>query len=109
MIKQLKNDEDKRLMAASVYLNLYLNSLEEVVKDNGDIHLRESGNINTIFLIREKSSKCWVDMSFWSKFSKEFSLQDNEVKSIITRWVEDTFKLKGIHTLPSGSISFFLS
>ena len=105
MNKQLNNDEDKKLMAASVYLNLYMDTVEEVVKDNGDIHLHESGDINTIFLIREKSSKCWVDMSFWGKFSKEFSLQDNEVKLIITRWVEDTYQLKGIHTFGPVSIT----
>jgi len=99
MIRQLKNDDDKRLMVASVYLNLYLNSLEEVVnKKTGNIYLHESGDEYPIFLIWKKSSKCWVERSFWDKFSEEFSLQDNEVKLIITRWVENTYKLKGIDT-----------
>ena len=99
---QLKNDEGKKLMAASVYINLYLNSLDEVVKDNGRIYLRESGDRYGMVLIDKKSSNCLVNRSFWDKFSDEFSLQDNEVQSIITRWVEDTYKLKGIDTAQRG-------
>ena len=97
MKTQLKDNEDKRLMVASVYLNLYLNSLEEFIdKETGNIYFREYGN--NMVLIWKKSSKCWVDRDFWDKFSEEFSLQDNEVESIITRWVENTYKLKGVDT-----------
>ena len=98
MNKELNDNEDKRLMAASVYINLYLNSLEEVIKDDRRIYLHEYGDRYGMVLIWKKLSKCWVDRDFWDKFSEEFSLQDNEVESIITRWVENTYKLKGVDT-----------
>ena len=98
----MENLEDKKLQMAYVYLSNYLNSLEEVIKDNGRIYLRESGDRYGMVLIWKKLSKCWVDRDFWDKFSEEFSLQDNEVQSIITRWVEDTYKLKGIDTAQRG-------
>ena len=94
MKKELNNNEDKRLIAANTYFHLFMDSLEEVVKDNGRIYLRESGDRYGMVLIDKKSSNCLVNWSFWVKFSEEFSLQDNEVQSIITRWVEDTYKLK---------------
>ena len=98
MNKELNDNENKRLMAASVYLNLYMDTLEEVAGEDGDIYLRESGDRYGKVLIDKKSSDCLVNRSFWVKFSEEFSLQYNEVQSIITRWVEDTYKLKGIDT-----------
>ena len=100
MNKELNDNENKRLMAASVYLNLYMGMLEEFVdKSDGDIYLHEYGNRYAMFWIRKKFSKCWVDRSFWDKFSEEFSLQENEIQSIITRWVKDTYKLVGIQSL----------
>ena len=92
------NNENNKLMVASVYLNLYVSTLEEVVKDDGDIYLHESGEIYAKIWIQKKHSKCYVDHYFWKEFSELFSLQDNQVKSIITRWVEDTYKLTGIYT-----------
>ena len=94
-----KTIEEKKLIAINTYLNLFLGDLEEVVKDNGDIYLRESGDEYAKVWIKKKSSECWVDKSFWDEFSELFSLQYGEVKSIITRWVEDTYQLKGIYTL----------
>ena len=101
MKKQLKeSNEDKKLIAINTYLNLFLGTLEEVVKDNGDIYLRESDDIYATVSIEKKSShlQCWVDWEFWRDFSELFSLQYGETQSFITRWVEDTYQLKGIYT-----------
>ena len=99
MKKQLKmSDEDKKFIAIKTYLNLFLGNLEEVVKDNGDIYLRESGDRYAKVSIKKKLSECWVDNDFWYEFSNLFSLEDHEVQSFISRWVEDTYQLKGIHT-----------
>ena len=99
MKKQLKmNDEDKKLIAINIYLNLFLGNLEEIVKDNGDIYLRESGDEYAKVLIEKNSSQCWVDYDIWDEFSVLFSLKNGEVKSFITKWVEDTYQLKGIYT-----------
>ena len=105
----MENLEDKKLQMAYVYLSNYLNSLEEVIKDDGRIYLCESGDRYGMVLIDKKSSNCLVNWLFWNNFSEEFYLQDNEVQSIITRWVEDTYKLKGVDTryksryaLPTG-------
>jgi len=99
MKKQLKeSDEDKKLIAANIYFNLYMDTLEEVVKDNGDIYLRESGDRYAKVSIKKKSFKCWVEYSFWTEFSELFSLEYREAQSFITRWIEDTYRLKGIDT-----------
>ena len=90
--------EDKKLIAINTYLNLFLGALDEVVKDNGNIYLRESGDEYAKVLIEKKSSKCWVNYYFWREFSELFSLQYGETQSFITRWVEDTYHLKGINT-----------
>jgi len=90
--------EDKKLQMAYVYLGNYMNTLEEVVKDNGDILLRDSGDGFFKVLIEKKPSKCWVIYSFWKEFSELFSLQRNEIKSLITIWVENTYQLKDIYT-----------
>ena len=73
--------EDKKLQMAHVYLSNYLGTLEEVVKDNGNIYLRESGD----------------------EFSEEFSLQESEVELLITKWVEDAYQLKGINAIYSSN------
>ena len=105
MKKQLKmNDEDKKLIAINIYLNLFLGNLEEIVKDNGDIYLHESGDRYAKVWIQKKSSECRVDYNFWREFSGLFSLQYGEVKSIITRWVEDAYQLKGIDTCRQSSV-----
>ena len=90
--------KDKKLQMAYVYLSNYMNSLEEFVDDTDEIYLYEYGDVFGKFLIDKKRSKCWVSNDLWTEFSDEFSLQDNEVKSIISRCVEDTYKLKGIDT-----------
>ena len=90
--------EDKKLIAINTYLNLFLGALEEVVKDNGDIYLRESGDEYAKICIFKKSSQCWVDWEFWREFSELFSLKFSEIQSFITIWVEDTYQLKGIYT-----------
>ena len=99
MKKQLKETiEDKKLIAINTYINLFLGKLEEVVdRDTGNIYLRESGDIYAKVFIQKKFRKCWVDYNFWREFSDLFSLQHDDIQSIITEWVEDTFQLKGIH------------
>ena len=96
--KLKKSDEDKKMIAINTYLNLFWDNLEEIVKDNGDIYLRESGDRYAKVWIQKKSSKCWVEYSFWKEFSELFSLEHRDVQSFIARWVEDTYQLKGINT-----------
>jgi len=99
MKKQLKeSNEDKKLTAANIYLNLYMNTLEEIINDNGRIYLREYGDEYSKVCIIKKESKCWIDYDFWREFSELFSLQYNDIQSIITKWVEDTYQLEGIHS-----------
>ena len=95
MNKELNDNEDKRLMAASVYLNLYMDTLKEVVGD-GEICFHEYGDENYVIRFVKKISLCWVAWSFWEEFSDKFSLQKDEGKSIIIKWVEDTYGLKGV-------------
>ena len=99
MEKKLKeSDEVKKLIAANIYFNLYMDSLEEVVKDDGEIYLREYGDKYVKITIIKKEFKCWVDFDFWDEFSQLFSLQNDDVNSIISKWVEDTYRLIGINS-----------
>ena len=101
MKKQLKiSDEDKKLIAATAYYNLCIDMLEEFVGDDGNIFLSEYGDMYFKIWIEIKSSQCWVVRSFWREFNNLFSLSIDESKSIISRWVEDTYQLKGINIMP---------
>ena len=101
--------EDKKLQMAYVYFSNYMNTLEEVVKDNGDILLRDSGDGFFKVLINKKLSRCFVSVSFWNQFSKKFSLEYNELQSIITRWVKDAYQFKRINTVGPRRIPIFVS
>ena len=94
-----KTIENKKLIAINTYLNLFLGELEEVVKDNGDIYLRESGDKYAKVWIQKKLSECRIHYYFWDEFSELFSLQYGETESFITKWVEDTYQLKRIYTI----------
>jgi len=98
MIKQLNNDVVKKLTAINIYLNLYKDTLEEVVDDDGNIYLRESGDGFAKISIRKKTF-CWVHWEFCNEFSELFSLEENEVELIINRWIEDTYQLENIRTV----------
>ena len=98
MTKQLKDIEDKRLMGANVYLNLYVSTLEEFVDSDGDIHLAEfNDNLDRIFILKEELI-CFVEPNFWDYFSDFFKLNDNEIRLLISKWVENTYNLNGINT-----------
>ena len=93
--------EDKRLQMAYVYFSNYMDSLEEVVVvEYGDIYLRESGDRYAKVWIRDNVLQCWVNYNFWKEFSDKFSLEGHEVESLITYWVEKTYQLKYVITLP---------
>ena len=95
-----KTIEESKLKAMTVWFNNYMNILEEFVdKYTGDIYLREYGDIYVKVWIQKKYSICWVDFDFWEEFSELFSLEFSDTQSFITRWVEDTYQLKGIDTL----------
>jgi len=89
--------EDKKLQMAYVYLINYLNSLEEFVDDNGNIFFREYGSELNDVLIKKNELKCLVSFSFWKEFSQFFSLKQDEVKSVIIKWVENNYNLKNVY------------
>ena len=95
-----KTIDDKKLIAANIYFNLYMDTLKKIVSSNGNILISDYGDEFFKFWIQKENLKCWVDWDFWEKFSELFSLEDNEIKSIITIWVEDTYQLKGINAAP---------
>ena len=100
MKRQLKNSNKyKTLIAAKTYLNLYMDTLEEFVhKDTGNIYLHESGDVYAQVSIIKNTLKCYVNHIFWEEFSEIFSLQNDGVQSMIIKWIEDTYGLKGINT-----------
>jgi len=94
----IENLTDKKLQMAYVYFSNYMDSLQEVIyEDSGNIYLSEYGHRYADVGIKKKQSECWVSIPFWKKFSDEFSLKEYEFELIITKWVEDTYGLKGIN------------
>ena len=88
--------ENKKLQMAYVYLSNYMDSLEKFVDKGGGISFREWDNDyynNTIVWVDKKSSTCWFAWPFLKEFSEKFSLELNECKSVIIKWVENTYKL----------------
>jgi len=101
--------KDKKLQMAYVYLSNYMMTQEEVEEvvdyygyDTKVIYLREPRpsyrNPYTMVSISKEYSECWVGREFWREFSDYFSLNATETQLVITKWVEDTYGLKGIHT-----------
>ena len=90
--------KDKRLQQAYVYFNNYLNMLEEVVDKDGNIYLFDHDSELAKVIIEKYNLRCKFSRFIWVELSKEFSLEDNEIKSLITNWVEDTYKLKDVYT-----------
>jgi len=82
----------------TVWFDNYVDTLEEFVDENGNIFLSEYGNKFPEIKIKKNELYCLVHDKLWDKFSEVFSLYDNETESFITRWVEDTYQLKGIDT-----------
>ena len=93
-----KNINDRKLRAMTVWFDTYVNMLDEVVDENGDIYLREYSDKYYEIYIDKNRLNCWVKRDLWYNFSYVFSLQDNDVESFIMKWVENTYQLKGIHT-----------
>ena len=79
------------------YLNKLYGDLEEC---------RKNDYPNSVFFARGKkvymeqdlkSNYLWVDYeTIWSDLIDTFSLEYYEIQSIITKWVEETYKLKGV-------------
>jgi len=90
---------DKKLRQAYVYLSNYMGTLNDIVDGNGDIILYEPGNRYTKFWIQKRTFICRVATSFYIKFSDEFSLNDTEIQFLISKWIEDTYQLKGFKIL----------
>ena len=92
MVKNLSNKEFNAIYS---YIDLYMDTLEKF--DHGNvIYLREYLEEYYVILIEKKRSKCWVSESLWDKLSDLFSLSFDESKLIISKWVENNYKLKNI-------------
>jgi len=53
---------------------------------------------NKVFMEQElENGRLWVDYNtIWSDLENMFSLENDEIKSIINKWVEVTYNLRGV-------------
>jgi len=89
--------ESKLEKVAIKYLNKIYGNLEEYRTDERP---------DKVFFIRGKkvfmeqdleNDDLWVDYyTIWSDLEKMFDLKYNEIQSIITKWVEVTYNLRGV-------------
>ena len=84
------------------YLNEMYGDLEEY---------RTAKFPNGIFYVKEKkvymeydlkSDDLWVDNdTIWEDLETIFGLEDSEIRHVITKWVEETYELRGVTPWPS--------
>jgi hypothetical protein len=89
--------ENKIEQVVIKYLNKVYGDLEEYRMDKRP---------NKVFYIKGKkvymeqnlkNNRLWVDNdTIWEDLENTFSLNYDEIQSIITKWVEDTYKLRGV-------------
>ena len=89
--------EDKRLRAAYVWFSVHMDNLEEIVKNRNTIQFREYGHEYVKVAILKNDLKCWVTSSIWINLAKEYSLDTDEIKLVVSKWVEHRYRLKDIN------------
>ena len=79
------------------YLNEMYGDLEEYrIDEYPDTVLFVRGN--EVYMEQElESGRIYVDYdTIWTDLKTIFSLEEHEIKEIITKWVEETYKLEGV-------------
>jgi hypothetical protein len=89
--------ESKLENVAIKYLNKVYGDLEEYKTDE---------HPDSVFFVKDKkiymeqdleNDDLWIDYyTIWKDLRNTFLLEDNEIKSIISKWVEETYKLRGV-------------
>jgi hypothetical protein len=89
--------ESKMEQVIIKYLNKFYGDLEEYRTDKYP---------NMVFYVKDKivymehnlkSGRLWVDYdTIWTDLETIFSLEELEIQDIITKWVEETYKLEGV-------------
>ncbi len=78
-------------------------------KEYGDLNVyRVDGNSDSVFFVKDdkvymerEKNVLWVDyFTIWTDLETIFSLKDSEIEHIITKWVKETYKLRGIRPHP---------
>jgi hypothetical protein len=89
--------ESKLEQVVIKYLNKFYGDLEEyrVTKYPNTLLFIKGGKV--YMKQNLKNGGLWVDYNtIWSDLETIFSLEIPEIKSIITKWVEETYKLRGV-------------
>jgi hypothetical protein len=91
--------ENKLEQVVFKYLNRFYGNLEEYTKDEHPdrvFYIKD----DKVYMEREKNV-LWVDyFTIWKNLENIFSLKDSEIQHIITKWVKETYKLRGIRPHP---------
>ena len=100
--------ESKLEQVVIKYLNKMYGDLKEYTKDEYPGH---------IFYVKDKKVHMFQDLktndlfvnydTIWSDLKTIFGLEDSEIKRIISKWVEETYKLKGV--TPRKSLGYVFS
>ena len=78
------------------YLNKMYGDLEEYRKDSYP---------DSVFFVKDKKvfmeqelkyNELWINNTIWKDLEDTFSLEYDEIQSIITKWAEDTYNLRDV-------------
>ena len=79
------------------YLNKFYGDLEEYKTDEYPNIIFFISNKKPYMEHNLKNGRLFVDYdTIWSDLESTFSLENDEIQEIISKWVEETYKLKGV-------------
>ena len=89
--------ESKLGKAAISYLNEMYGDLEEYRPDEYPGHILYVKDEKAYMEHDLTNNDLWVDyITIWEDLTNIFSFESHEIKRIIKKWVEETYKLKGV-------------
>ena len=89
--------ESKMEQVIIKYLNKFYGDLEEYRTDEYPDKVFYMKDEKIFMEHNLKSGRLWVDYdTIWTDLETIFSLEELEIQDIITKWVEETYKLEGV-------------
>ena len=85
-------------MAALRWLNLYVETLDVLIK-NDSIYLYDFGNEYADIRINKKVKYFAIGLKLWNNLANEFSINFNDTKEIFTIWAESNYNMVDVEIL----------
>ena len=106
MVDKLGLKETIKSLGINRIKHVYENNPLEFLNNFKDLEIVESPDYpneilfvknGKVLMVQDKKTKIfWIDYdNIWSFFDKVLGIEQREIKEILTKWLEDDFKVKG--------------